>query len=244
MANSASALVSVVVPARNEAKNLDTLIDEIHAALKARAHEIIIIDDASTDETEAVLVTKRRAGVPVRHIRHARALGQSGAVRTGVWAAKGDVIATMDGDGQNDPAYLPALLNALERGGAQCGLAMGRRTGRTDGVLKKYASRFANTVRGGLLQDGAKDSGCGLKVVPADLFRRLPFFVGWHRFIPALVSREVYSAEWVEVVDRPRGHGKSNYGIFDRGLRGGLDLFGVWWIKKRFRGAAETTEVM
>jgi glycosyltransferase involved in cell wall biosynthesis len=244
MANPASALVSVIVPARNEAKNLDTLVDEIHTALKSRAHEIIVVDDASTDETESVLKTKRGAGVPVRHIRHAKALGQSGAVRTGVWAAKGDVIATLDGDGQNNPSYFPALLEALERGGPKCGLAMGRRLKRTDGTLKKYASRFANKVRGGLLKDGAKDSGCGLKVLPADLFRRLPFFDGWHRFIPALVSREGYSAEWVEVVDRPRGHGKSNYGIFDRGFRGVLDLFGVWWIKKRFRGVAETTEVM
>lgn len=244
MANPASALVSVVVPARNEAKNLDTLVDEIHAALKGRAHEIIIVDDASTDETQSVLAAKRGAGVPVRHLRHTKALGQSGAVRTGVWAAKGDVIATLDGDGQNDPAYLPALLGALDLAGSKCGLAMGRRQKRTDGTLKKYASRFANGIRGGLLKDGAKDSGCGLKVVPADLFRRLPFFDGWHRFIPALVSREGFSAEWVDVVDRPRGHGTSNYGIFDRGLRGVLDLFGVWWIKKRFRGAADTTEVM
>jgi dolichol-phosphate mannosyltransferase len=243
MSKPASPLVSVVVPARNEAKNLETLIDEIHAALNKRRHEIIIVDDASTDSTETLLAEKREQGVPVRHLRHKKALGQSAAVRTGVWAAKGDVIATLDGDGQNDPAYLPALLSALERKGAGCGLAMGRRVGRTDGAMKKTASRFANRLRDAILRDGARDSGCGLKALPADLFRRLPFFDGWHRFIPALVSREGYEAVWIEVVDRPRGHGTSNYGIFDRGLRGVLDLFGVWWIKRRFRGVAETTEV-
>ncbi len=244
MPNSLSAFISVIVPARNEARNLDTLVDEIHTALGPRRHEIIIVDDGSTDDTPDMLAAKRERGVPVRHLRHSRSLGQSGAVRTGVWAAQGDFIVTLDGDGQNDPAYIPALLDALASAGPDVGLAMGRRTGRTDGAVKGLASRFANGLRRSLLNDDALDSGCGLKAVPADLFRRLPFFDGWHRFTPALVRREGYRMVWIDVIDRPRGHGRSNYGIFDRGLRGVLDLFGVWWLARRFRGPAETTEVM
>ena len=237
-------LVSVVVPARNEARNLETLIDEIREALAERAHEILVVDDCSTDDTGQVIAGKRETGVRVRHLRHDRSLGQSAAVRTGVWAAHGETIVTLDGDGQNDPAYIPALLEALAAGGSGCGLAMVRRIRRTDGRAKSAASRFANGLRRRLLNDDAPDSGCGLKAVPTELFRRLPFFDGWHRFIPALVHREGRTAAWVEVIDRPRGHGRSNYGIFDRGFRGALDLFGAWWLIRRYRGPAQTTEVL
>jgi glycosyltransferase involved in cell wall biosynthesis len=243
MPKTAGAVVSVIVPARNEARNLETLIDEIHTALGARDHEILIVDDGSTDDTGEVIKTKRKQGVPARHLRHARSLGQSAAIRTGVWAARGETVVTLDGDGQNDPAYIPQLLDALAAAGPNAGLAMGQRKRRTDGTIKKLASRFANGLRRALLDDEAQDSGCGLKAAPTDVFRRLPYFDGWHRFIPALVSREGRKLVWIDVIDRSRGHGRSNYGIFDRGLRGILDLFGAWWLKRRYRGPAETIEV-
>ena len=243
MPKSAGAIVSVIVPARNEARNLESLIDEIRSALASRAHEILIVDDGSADDTGEVIKTKRKQGASLRHLRHARSLGQSAAIRTGVWHARGDIIVTLDGDGQNDPAYIPKLLDALADAGPNAGLAMGQRKRRTDGTVKKLASRFANGLRRTLLDDEAQDSGCGLKAVPTDVFRRLPYFDGWHRFIPALVRREGKTLVWIDVIDRPRGHGRSNYGIFDRGLRGILDLFGAWWLKRRFRGPAETKEV-
>ncbi|MGQ4272863.1 glycosyltransferase family 2 protein [Terrihabitans sp. B22-R8] len=243
MSASTSATISVVVPARNEALCLDTLIDEIHIALGQESHEIIIVDDGSTDDTATVLSRKTHLGMPVRHIRHIRSLGQSAAVRTGVLNARGEIVVTLDGDGQNDPAYIPQLLNALRNAGSSCGLAMGQRKSRTDSAAKRVASRFANAVRQKILHDNAADSGCGLKAVPRDLFRQLPFFDGWHRFIPALVHREGYDMVRVEVTDRPRSHGRSNYGIFDRGLRGVLDLAGMWWLMRRFRGRADATEI-
>jgi glycosyltransferase involved in cell wall biosynthesis len=235
--------ISVVVPARNEARNLETLVDEIHAALHAEPHEIIIVDDGSTDDTAGVVSAKKVSGQPVRHLRHARSLGQSASVRTGVLQARGEVVVTLDGDGQNNPAYIPALLAALREAGPDCGLAMGQRTRRTDGTVKRLASRVANTVRQAILDDNSSDSGCGLKAVPRHLFVTLPFFDGWHRFTPALVRREGYGNVRIEVIDRPRGHGRSNYGVLDRGLRGVLDLMGMWWLLRRFRGRADVTEI-
>jgi hypothetical protein len=150
----------------------------------------------------------------------------------------------MDGDGQNDPAYLPLLADALLAGGEPVGIAAGRRLRRTDTRLKRLASRFANGIREAILRDGTRDSGCGLKALPTDLFRQLPFFDGWHRYLPALVLREGRNVVHVDVVDRSRRHGKSNYGILDRGLRGILDLFGVWWLRRRRKTLPSVTEHM
>ncbi|MFC5067169.1 glycosyltransferase family 2 protein [Flaviflagellibacter deserti] len=236
-------LVSVIIPARNEAENLDFLIEEIAGALSGRAYEIVVVDEASTDDTPGLLARKARAGLPVRHIRHERGMGQSGAIRTGVIHARGSIFVTIDGDGQNNPSYIPALVTTLEGASADVGMVAGQRRGRTDGTLKKYASRFANNLRRSLLNDDNEDSGCGLKAVRADIFRILPYFDGWHRFMPALITREGYKILRLDVVDRPRRFGRSNYGILDRGLRGVLDLFGVWWLMKRFRGRAVATEI-
>ncbi|WP_245413999.1 glycosyltransferase family 2 protein [Fulvimarina endophytica] len=226
-------LISVVIPARNEAGNLETLIPEIEAALRHRDFEIIVVDDGSGDGTGSLLADLAKRRCPVRHLRHDRACGQSRAVRSGVAAARGDVIATIDGDGQNDPAFLPALVEALEAAGEACGLAAGQRTGRTDTFVKQVSSRLANGLRRAVLKDDTRDTGCGLKVAPIEVFRRLPYFDGWHRYLPALVLREGFTIVHVDVADRPRGMGVSNYGVFDRARRGVLDLFGVWWLIRR-----------
>ncbi len=236
-------LVSVVIPAKDEADNLAVLIEEIHVALGSAPHEVLVGDDGSTDGTAALLAGMRAAGKPVRHVRHDKPCGQSAAVRSAMMHARGAVVVTIDGDGQNDPAYIPALVAALERAGPGTGLAAGQRLGRTDGTVKKYASRIANAVRGGILKDGTRDSGCGLKAVRRDVFLRLPYFDGWHRFLPALVIREGYAVIHVDVVDRPRRFGRSNYGVFDRGLRGVLDLFGVWWLIKRRKRVPVVSEI-
>lgn len=235
-------LVSVVVPARNEADNLAILVEEIGAALAGRAHETIVVDDGSGDHTAEVLAKLAAKGLPVRHLRHDRSCGQSRAVRTGVFSARGDVVATIDGDGQNDPAFIPVLVEALESAGAGAGLAAGQRVGRTDTKLKQLSSRFANGLRRAMLADDTRDTGCGLKVVPTELFRRLPFFDGWHRYLPALVLREGYRVVHRDVRDRSRRFGASNYGIFDRAARGALDLFGVWWLIRRGRKVPTVSE--
>jgi dolichol-phosphate mannosyltransferase len=243
MAVQTDIVASVVIPAKNEARNLEFLLDEVAAALAGSPFEIIVVDDGSTDDTAAVIRARRAAGVSVRHIRHARPLGQSAAVRSGVLAARADVIVTIDGDGQNDPANIPRMLAALGKADARTAVVTGQRQARTDGGQKKLASRFANALRRRVLKDGAADSGCGLRAVRREVFLILPFFDGWHRYLPALVQREGYNVEAIDIVDRPRRYGKSNYGILDRGWRGLLDLFGVWWLKKRFRGRADATEV-
>lgn len=238
------ALVSIVVPARNEAANLAVLLREVEAALAARAHEIVVVDDGSTDATAASLANLLAEGVSLRHIRHDRPAGQSRAIRSGVLAASGDLIVTIDGDGQNDPAFIPVLVAALESAGPTVGLAAGQRTGRTDSRLKQLSSRFANRLRTAILKDATRDTGCGLKAMPTELFRQLPYFDGWHRYLPALVLREGLTVVHIDVQDRQRRFGHSNYGIFDRGLRGILDLFGVWWLRKRALVRPDVSEII
>ena len=244
MSEAKAPTVSVVIPCRNEAQNLAFLLDEVDTALAGRDHEVIVVDDGSTDATGTVLAQRIAKGDGrVRHIRHDRSAGQSAAVRSGVLAARGAVIVTMDGDGQNDPTYLPKLVDALEAAGPAVGIAAGQRLKRTDTKVKQLASKFANGLRESILKDGTRDSGCGLKAVRSDIFRRLPYFDGWHRYMPALVLREGYGVVHIDVVDRPRRHGKSNYGIFDRGLRGALDLIGVWWLRRRRKVVPTVTEI-
>lgn len=226
--------VSVVVPVRNEAGNIETVVAEIAQALSGRwPFEIIYVNDGSTDGTAAAL-DKLAAERPwLRQVAHVESCGQSAAVRTGVAAARGAMVATLDGDGQNDPAFLPKLLEALERGGPRLGLIAGQRVGRKDTGFKRFQSRVANGVRAAILRDGTRDTGCGLKAFRRDVFLTLPYFDGLHRFLPALVRRDGFEVGYVEVVDRPRLHGASNYGMWDRLWVGILDLCGVWWLIRR-----------
>lgn len=244
MNTASSTPVSVVIPCRNEAENLAFLLDEIERALLGRDYEIVVVDDGSTDRTAEVLAARMAAtGGRLRYVRHDRSAGQSAAVRSGVWHAANDIVLTMDGDGQNDPAYLPKLADALVAAGPGCGIAAGQRLKRTDTRIKQFSSRLANNLREAILRDGTRDSGCGLKAMPTALFRQLPYFDGWHRYLPALVLREGYSVVHIDVIDRQRRFGKSNYGILDRGLRGALDLFGVWWLRRRRKTVPRVTEV-
>jgi len=236
--------VSVVVPVRNEADNVRLLADEIAAALNGRwSFELIFVNDGSTDGTEAALSTLKAERPWLRQIKHASSCGQSAAVRSGVIAARAPVVATLDGDGQNDPSFIPALLHAFEQGGARIGLVAGQRVGRRSGAYKKLQSRIANGVRGAILRDGTRDSGCGLKVFRREAFLALPYFDALHRFLPALFRRDGYAIGYVDVIDRPRHSGKSNYGLWDRLWVGILDLAGVWWLVRRRRRVPQVSEV-
>jgi dolichol-phosphate mannosyltransferase len=236
--------VSIVVPVRNEAGNVAPLIAEIAAALDGRwRYEIIYVNDGSTDATPALLAEIMKQRSNLRRIDHAISSGQSAAVRTGVRAAHGTIVATLDGDGQNNPAFLPDLIAAIQDGGGRIGLAAGQRIGRKASGSKKLQSRVANGVRNAILRDGTRDTGCGLKAFRRDVFLLMPYFDGLHRFLPALVRREGYDIAYVDVVDRPRHSGVSNYGFFDRLWIGIMDLVGVWWLIRRKKPTPVATEV-
>jgi len=236
--------VSVVIPVRNEAGNIAPLVAEIAAVLQGRwDFEVVYINDGSADGTEAELKRLKAQCPWLRQIKHARSCGQSAAVRTGVAAARAPIIVTLDGDGQNDPAFLPALIEALAAGGPRMGLVAGQRVGRKASGFKKFQSRVANGVRAAILRDGTRDTGCGLKAFRRDLFLALPYFDGLHRFLPALVKREGRTVGYVDVVDRPRRSGRSNYGMWDRLWIGILDLAGVWWLIRRKKNVPEISEV-
>ncbi|MGY4312759.1 dolichol-phosphate mannosyltransferase [Bradyrhizobium sp. JR3.5] len=236
--------VSIVVPVRNEADNIAPLIAEIAAALDGRwAYEIVYVNDGSTDATGERLSAIMAQRSNLRQLRHAVSSGQSAAVRSGVRAARGAIVATLDGDGQNDPTFLPNLIAAVESGNGRVGLAAGQRVGRKDTGFKKLQSRIANAVRGIILRDGTRDTGCGLKAFPREVFLAMPYFDGLHRFLPALVRREGLAIAYVDVVDRPRHSGVSNYGFFDRLWIGIMDLGGVWWLIRRKKPTPVVTEV-
>jgi len=227
--------VSVVVPVCNERDNVLPLAREIDAALAGRRHETIFVDDGSTDGTAEAVVAARADGMPgIRLIRHAVRSGQSAAVATGVRAARARWIATLDGDGQNDPADIPRLLEAVERPGSpRLRLVMGNRVTRRDTWLRRLSSRIANGVRGGLLGDGTPDTGCGIKVFDRDVFMDMPRFDHMHRFMPALFQREGYEVVSVPVNHRERTRGKSKYGLHNRLWVGIVDLFGLMWLISR-----------
>jgi dolichol-phosphate mannosyltransferase len=236
--------VSVVVPVRNEAGNITPLITEIAAALDGSwAYEIIYVNDGSTDETAVRLAEEMARRPNLRVLRHDKSSGQSAAVRSGIRAARGPMVATLDGDGQNNPAFLPDLIAALDKGGARVGLVAGQRVGRKDTGFKKLQSRLANRIRNAVLHDGTRDTGCGLKAVRRDVFLMMPYFDGLHRFLPALVQREGYDIAYIDVIDRPRHSGVSNYGFFDRLWIGIMDLAGVWWLIRRKKPTPIAIEV-
>ncbi|HEV8464584.1 MAG TPA: glycosyltransferase family 2 protein [Pseudolabrys sp.] len=241
--NTIDPAVSVVVPVRNEAGNIALLVAEIAKALEGQwSFEVVYVDDGSTDGTEAELKRLMTQHAWLRRVRHKQSCGQSAAVRTGVAAARASIVVTLDGDGQNDPAFIPALVRALEAGNPRIGLVAGQRVGRKSGGFKKLQSRIANAVRGAVLRDGTRDTGCGLKAFRRAVFLGLPYFDGLHRFLPALIRREGFDIGYVDVVDRPRAHGVSNYGLWDRLWVGILDLAGVWWLIRRKKRIPEISE--
>jgi glycosyltransferase involved in cell wall biosynthesis len=227
--------LSVVVPVFNEEENVGNLVDEIALALFAREYEMIFVNDASTDGTLSVLTELKKAYPALRVISHRKNAGQSRAVRSGVMAAKGVYIATLDGDGQNDPADIPALYAQITRKDAPEDLALvgGRRAKRQDSWAKKVGSRIGNGVRKRLLKDQADDTGCGLKVFKREAFLRLPFFDHVHRYIPALMLREGYRIEFCDVNHRHREFGVSKYTNFGRLMVSFSDLRGVMWLNRR-----------
>lgn len=242
-------LISVVVPARNEEGNVASLVAEISGALEAcgESHEILFVDDGSGDGTAIVLANLMATYPALRVIRHAKSCGQSAAIRSGVFAARGTYVATLDGDGQNNPAFIPAMIRLLREGRGEVegriGLVQGQRVGRKDTAFKRWQSRMANRIRGAILKDGTRDTGCGLKAFPREVYLRLPYFDALHRFMPALVKREGYAIAHLDVIDRPRGAGVSNYGFWGRLKVGAIDLLGVWWLIRRKKSRPEAKEI-
>lgn len=232
--------LSVTAPMFNEAGGAAQLVDEIAAALNGVDHEIIIVDDASTDETVRKLHEACIRHSQLRIIRHEKNAGQSRALRSGVLAARAPIIVTLDGDGQNDPADIPLLLKKKEETGAV--MAAGERRGRQDSSAKKLASRAANAVRRRLLRDGAADTGCGLKAFDREAYLRLPYFDHMHRYLPALMRREGYAVVFVPVSHRPRRHGRSKYSNLGRLLVAFRDVQGVLWLLARAKSPGKVEE--
>jgi dolichol-phosphate mannosyltransferase len=237
--------VSVVIPVCNEAENIEPLAREIDAALRGRVpFEIIYVDDGSTDATADIARRLRERELPnLRLLRHSFRSGQSAAVRSGVAAARAAWVATLDGDGQNDPADLPKFLDARrEPANADVLLIMGNRVTRRDTWLRRLSSRIANGVRSSLLGDGTPDTGCGIKIFHRDTFLSLPAFDHMHRFLPALFMRAGSQVVSIPVNHRPRTRGKSKYGLHNRLWVGIVDLFGVMWLRARYRAGLKVTE--
>ena len=232
--------LSVVIPVHDEADNVGPLAAEIHAALDGRVEfEIVYVDDASGDDTPQRLRELARNDPRLRVLRHRANAGQSTALLTGVRHARGALIATLDGDGQNDPADIPALLarwDDEQRAGADGPLLIaGWRASRRDTWIRRLSSRIANGVRRRVLGDGTPDTGCGLKLFRRDDFLALPYFDHLHRFLPALVIRHGGHVVSVPVNHRPRLRGRSHYGVGNRLFVGIVDMGGVLWLRRRTR---------
>ena len=237
--------ISVVVPVYNEAENVAKLVAEIAAAFDGKAYEMIFVNDCSSDDSLQVLQGLKENYSALRVLSHRANAGQSRSVRTGILAASAPVIGTLDGDGQNDPADLPAMFEQLTRADAPDGLQLvgGRRAKRIDSAAKKIASRFGNGIRKKLLKDNADDTGCGIKVFGREAFLRLPYFDHIHRYIPALMLREGYATEFMDVNHRSREFGVSKYTNFGRLIVSIADLRGVMWLNKRSKNPGGWDEV-
>ncbi len=231
--------ISVILPARDEAENIGALLTGIARVLGDRPHEIIVVDDASQDDSLEVLARLQTRLPQLRVIGHDRSCGQSAAIRSGVLAARGALIATLDADGQNPPENLIRLLEPFAgqdpAAEARLGLVQGQRVGRRDRWSRRMASQIANAIRNALLRDGVRDSGCGLKAFPREVYLTLPFFDHIHRFMPAMVAREGWQVITVPVTHAPRAFGRSKYGNLQRALVGIVDLLGAAWLIRRRR---------
>ena len=230
--------VSIVIPAKNEEDNVEPLISEIMVALDGLAEfEIVYVDDGSTDKTHAELLRLMAAGnTHITPLRHKYSVGQSTAIMTGIQVARGELIVTMDADGQNDPADVPELLAAARKFPAATDFCIaGYRKNRKDTAWKRFQSKIANNIRRRILNDGTPDTGCGLKVVPKATFLKLPYFDHIHRFIPALVQRINGEIVVVEVNHRDRQAGVSKYNMLGRLGAGIVDMFGVMWLQRRVK---------
>lgn len=233
--------LAVVVPVHDEQDNVGPLLDEIRAALEGRVdYEVLFVDDASRDGTPKRLQQARISHPRLRVLRHLRNCGQSAAVTTGVRRARAPLVVTLDGDGQNDPADIPELLQRWQAESraapdVQPLLLAGWRQQRRDHGLRRLSSRVANGFRARMLGDGTPDTGCGLKMFERELFLRLPHFDHMHRFLPALVLREGGRVISVPVHHRPRLRGQSHYGVWNRLWVGLVDVLGVMWLRRRIR---------
>jgi glycosyltransferase involved in cell wall biosynthesis len=226
--------ISIVIPALNEEGNIGRLIDETFAAVPPDAlGEVIAVDDGSNDGTAAEIKARLRTNPRLRYLKHGHRAGQSAALRTGVRAAAFPVIATMDGDGQNDPADIMKLYALLGDRGREPAMAAGIRANREGSGSRKAASRFANFIRDRVLADGCPDTGCGIKLFHRDAFLALPYFVGMHRYLPALFLSYGHEIAYEAVNDRPRLKGASKYTNLGRAMIGLYDLVGVSWLRKR-----------
>lgn len=234
--------VSAVVPVKDEAGNVGPLAREIAAALNGEPHEIIFVDDGSTDATAQELAALKAEIPSLRVLRHGRNLGQSRGIRSGAMAARGAIIVTLDGDGQNDPADAPALIAKL-RADPSLGMVSGVRVKRKDTASRRLASRLGNGFRNAMLGDGASDTGCGLKAFHRDMYLSLPYFDHMHRFLIALAQREGFKVAYVPVNHRPRLAGTSKYTNFGRLLVSAQDLLGVRWLQRRHRGPSDIQEL-
>jgi len=236
---------SVVAPVRNEADNVEGLVQEIAETLSGRAYEMIFVDDSSIDDTRARLHAMKAKYPQLRVIGHRKNAGQSRAVRTGVLAARSAIIVTIDGDGQNDPADLTGLAGQLTRADAPANLALvqGRRDKRSDSGWKKFGSRLANAVRQSVLQDKSPDSGCGARAFRREAYVQLPYFDHMHRYLPALMISEGFLVEERAVGHRARQHGRSNYTNFGRLADAASDMRGVMWLRRRRRSPGGIDEI-
>jgi len=236
--------LSVVIPVCNEAENVGPLAREIAQALQGRSFEILFVDDGSTDGTADAVRAARAGGISeIRLLRHSFRSGQSAAVTTGVRNARADWIGTLDGDGQNDPADLPVLWAArLEPVSSAVRLFQGNRVTRRDTPYRRLQSRIANGVRSSLLGDGTPDTGCGIKLLHRETYLSLPYFDHMHRFLPALFQRAGAKVISIPVRHRPRSRGQSKYGMFDRLWVGIVDIFGVMWLRRRYKPGLQTRE--
>src|SRR3954468_24872217 len=238
----AAPVISVVVPVKDEAGNVGPLAREIAAALTGEPHEILFVDDGSSDGTAQALSALKADLSQLRVLRHGKNLGQSRGIRTGVQAARGEIIVTLDGDGQNDPADIPTLLTRL-RSEPWMRSVSGVRVKRQDSASRRLASRLGNGFRSALLGDGATDTGCGLKAFRRQAFLDLPYFDHLHRFLIAMIQREGGKVAYVAVNHRPRLTGASKYTNFGRLLVSVQDLLGVRWLQRRHRGPADIREL-